>query len=232
VVAVSAFVYVRVTETLYGGLTPYAADGVDGNGTGVASASDLAERAYRLVALLVDREFGLLRWAPVLVLGLLGAWLLYGDRREGLRRALPSHAAAERAAALCGAAIAAQFMVAAFLAPGMFGFFFPGRHLVAVLPLTLPFIAWGLRRAPRLGLGLAVLTLVASVWLVVDVRLGNGGLAAGRPDAPWGPLEALLPSFREDAIGPALVAGLLGLSVVALFVADEVRRRRAELRGR
>jgi len=231
VVAVSAFVHVRVTEALFGGLTPYAAEAGEASSTGVSSPTDLAERAYRLVALLVDREFGLLRWAPVFALALLGAWLLYRDSREGLSRALPSHALAERTAALCGAAVLAQVLVAAFLAPGLFGFFFPARHLVAVLPLTVPFVAWGLRRTPRLGLGLAALTLVASVWLVIDVHFGGGALAAARPDAPWGPLEALLPSFREDSAAPVAVVAATGLGVAALFGIDEVSRRRRELPG-
>ena len=43
----------------------------------------------------------------------------------------------------------AQLLVAAFLAPTMFGFWFPPRHLLAGLPLAIPLVAWGLRHLPR-----------------------------------------------------------------------------------
>ena len=94
----------------------------------------------------------------------------------------------ELAAGLCAAALGAQLLVAAFLAPTMFGFWFPPRHLLAALPLAMPLVAWGLRHLPRVGSALVALTLAASAWLYVDVRWGDGSLAADRPDAPFGPL--------------------------------------------
>ena len=129
-------------------------------------------RTYRLVALFLDRDYGLLRWAPVFLLAFVGAWMLWRSRRDGLSRAVPDLRAGERVALMCCAALAAQLVVAAFLAPTMFGFWFPPRHLLAALPLAVPLVAWGLRRRPAHrhrpgaafggGLGLALLRTFAS----------------------------------------------------------------------
>ena len=48
-----------------------------------------------------------------------------------------------------------QLLVAAFLAPDANGFWFPGRQLVAALPLAVPLVAWGLRHNPRIGTALS-----------------------------------------------------------------------------
>ena len=58
---------------------------------------------------------------------------------------LPERHDVEVTAALCALVCAAQVLVAAFIAPTMFGFFFPGRYLVAALPMAVPLVAWGLR---------------------------------------------------------------------------------------
>ena len=216
----SAAFYVGVNEGLYGGPTPYSADFQGESATEASEPLDYVGRVYRLAALLLDRDFGLLRWAPVFVMGLLGAWLLHRARRERLARVVPSLREAERTAAICSLALAAQLVVAAFLAPTMFGFWFPPRHLVAALPLALPLVAWGLRHAPRTGTALAAIGAVASAWLYLDVRLGDGGLAAGRPDAPWGPLLGAFPFFGGSALPYALTAGAVAV-VLALAVRDE-----------
>ena len=105
--------------------------------------------------------------------------------------------------------------MAAFLAPTMFGFWFPSRHLVAVLPLAVPLVAIGLRRLPRIGAGLAALSVAATVWLWLDVLVGDGGLVEPRPDAPFGPLTSLLPRFGEEA-WPYVLAGVVGAAAAGL----------------
>ena len=215
----SVAVYVSVNDPLYGGITPYAADVPGETPTDADFPLGYLERSYRLVALFIDRDYGLLRWAPVLALAFLGLWQVYRTRREGLGRILPEHRRAEAAAGLCALAAGAQLLVAAFLAPTMFGFWFPGRHVVAALPLAVPLVAWGLRHAPRTGTALAALGVAASVWLYVDVRTGGGGLAAGVPDAPWGPLEAAFPLFDGSAV-PNAVAGAVGAALLALLLLD------------
>jgi hypothetical protein len=215
----SAAVYVSVNDALYGGITPYAADVPGETATDTGFPTGYLERSYRLVALFIDRDYGLLRWAPVVALAFLGLWLAYRARREGLARLVPEHRRAEAAAGMCALAAGAQVLVAAFLAPTMFGFWFPGRHLVAALPLAVPLVAWGLRHAPRTGAALAALGLAASAWLYVDVRAGGGGLAAVVPDAPWGPLEAAFPLFDGSAV-PNAVAAAVAAGLLALLIAD------------
>ena len=132
------------------------------------------------------------------LLAFVGLWWLWHSHRERVARAVPGVREIEVTAGLCAAALGAQLLVAAFVAPTMFGFWFPPRHLLAGLPLAVPLVAWGLRHAPRVGSVLVALTLVASAWLYADVRWGDGSLAADRPDAPFGPLTDVLPLFTSE----------------------------------
>lgn len=226
VAAFSVALYVGVNEGVYGGVTPYAADFKGETATGANSAGDYVDRAYRLVALFLDREYGVLRWAPVFLLAFFGLWILWRGKRDRLRLGLPGYAEIERCGSLCAAAAGAQLIVAAFLAPTMFGFWFPGRHLLPVLPLLVPLVALGLRHAPRVGVLLSALTLAASVWLYVDVRTGGSALALGRPDAPWGPLVKAWPYFGGDVYSNAFAAAV-GLAVLALIVREARHSRRS-----
>lgn len=216
--------YVGVNEALYGGPTPYAAD-VDGQtATDAELPLGYLERSYRLVALFTDRDYGLLRWAPVFVLAFTGLWLLWRTHRERLASVLPSHRRAQSTAALSAAALGAALLVGAVLAPTMFGFWFPGRHIVTGLVFAIPLVAWGLRHAPRAGTVLALIGVAASVWVWVDVRYGDGGLVGPLPDAPWGPLVDLLPLFAGSP-WPYVFAGVVGVALAGA-VAWELRRDR------
>lgn len=216
---------------LFGGLTPAAAQLPDQSPTGTSSPAEYLERSYRLVALWIDRDYGLLRWAPVLALAWLGAWLVWRERRGGLARVFPGLRAEEVAAGLCAAVAGVQLLVATFLAPTMFGFWFPGRHMIAVLPLLVPLVAVGLRRAPRAGALLGLVGVAASAWLYADVRWGGGGLVTGRPDAPWGPLETAWPYFGESA-GPYVVAAVMFVALCVAFAVDGRTWRRLRRRAR
>jgi hypothetical protein len=209
--AFSVALWAAVNEGLYGGLTPSSVEG-----DGASFPGGYIARAYRLVALFIDRDYGLLRWAPVFALALSGVWLLWRSRRDRLARAVPGVRDIQLAAGVCAAALGTQLLVAAFLAPTMFGFWFPSRHLLAGLPLAIPLCAWGLRALPRLGTALAALTVAASVWLYLDVRLADGGLAAGRPDAPFGPLTDAFPLFTRGAVWPYALSGALAAALAAL----------------
>jgi hypothetical protein len=211
----SAALYVALNEALYDGPTPYAADDEGETATDASFPGGYLERSYRLVALFTDRDYGLLRWAPVFLLAFVGLWMLIRSRRDHLSRAVPDLRAGERLAVMCATALGLQLLVAALLAPTMFGFWFPPRHLLAALPLALPLVAWGLRRFPRTGTGLALLSVAASAWLYLDVRFGDGGLVAPRPDAPFGPLTEAFPFF-DDSAGPYVFAGAVGAAVLAL----------------
>src|SRR4051812_12095183 len=226
VVGFSIALYVGLNNALFGGPTPYSAASGDASGLDAAFPIGYLERAYRLVALLIDREYGLLRWAPVLAPAFVGAVVLWRERRSGLARAIPGLRGEETAALLCGAAALAQVFVAVFLSPTMFGFWHPGRYLIPVLPLCVPLVALGLRRAPRVGTLLALIGVVASVWMYVDVRSGGGGLVAGLPNAPWGPLDRVFPLFQQGSTYPFVLAGALALAAAALLVRDSRAWRR------
>jgi hypothetical protein len=215
----SVALMVGINEALYGGPTPYSADVAGETATDASFPLGYLERAYRLVALFLDREYGLLRWAPVFALVFAGLWWLWRSLRDRLARAVPGAREIEVTAGLCAAALGAQLIVA-FLAPTMFGFWFPPRHLVASLPLAVPLMAWGLRHTPRAGIALSALTLTASVWLYVDVRWAGGSFVTERPDAPFGPLEDAFPLFGPDGGWGYWLAGAIGLALAALAVRE------------
>jgi hypothetical protein len=113
----------------------------------------------------------------------------------------------------------------------MFGFSFPGRHLIAALPPAAALTGFALRRYPRTGLALALLTLAGSIWTYVDIRWGAGSWIGERPDAPWGPLEAVFPLFEEGSTVPFVVAAVLGAAGLAALVAAASGPRWRALRG-
>lgn len=217
--------YVGVNEALYGGPTPYAADVAGQTATDAELPLGYLERSYRLVALFIDRDYGLLRWAPLYLLAFAGLWLLWRAHRERLASALPSHRRAELTAGLGAAVVGAALLVGAFLAPTMFGFWFPGRHILTGLVFAIPLVAWGLRHAPRTGTALGVIGVAASVWVWLDVRQGDGGLVGPLPDAPWGPLVEVFPLFAGSP-WPYVFAGAVG-AALAGAVAWELRRDRS-----
>ena len=148
-----------------------------------------------------------------------GLWWLWHPRRERVARALPAVREIQLTAGLRAAALGAQVLVAAFLAPTMFGFWFPPRHLLAGLPLAAPLVAWACgtpegrprARGPDGG---------RSAWLYVDVRWGDGSLAADRPDAPFGPLTDLLPLFTTGGGWPFWLAAAIGVAVAGLVLRE------------
>jgi hypothetical protein len=174
---------------------------------------------------MIDRDVGLLRWAPLYCLVFVGLAGLYRSHRDRLARAMPQLRAMQRAATMCAGVMGAQLAVAAFAAPALSGFWFPARELVAALPVSVALVAWGLRRVPRAGMALALASVAASAWLVIAVRTAGDGLVSPRPDAPFGPLTAVFPRFG-DAAWPYWLSAAIGAGVVALAVM-EVRRTRA-----
>jgi hypothetical protein len=217
IVAASVVAFAMVNNILYGGLTPHAAAAPGQPATGAASAADYLERLPRLVALWIDREDGLLRWAPVVALAFLGAFALWRSRVDRITRALPERRDAEAAAALALAICAGAVGVAALGAPVLAGPWFPGRHLVAALPAAAVLAAWGWRRAPRAGAAMAGLTLLASAWLVVDLARGAAdGWARPDTSAPLGPALEVLPRYGVGSAWAAVAAALLGAAAAAV----------------
>ena len=133
---------------IYGGLTPYAAGDhfVAGEATVAGTRPDWAGRSRRLLALLVDRDYGLAAWQP--------AWLL----------TLPAVGAALRRRSVLLPVLVAGWLTATFVALTMHGFWWPGRQVVVVLPVAVLLVAqW----APTRLLLLGVVTGAALWWWVV-----------------------------------------------------------------
>jgi hypothetical protein len=216
---------VGLNEALFGGPTPHAADAPGVSATGVDSVSGYLGRSWRIVALFLDQHYGLVRWAPVTALIFAGVWVLYHSARERLGRAISGLDEELGIARLCGFAALTTVVTAALLVPEVDRNGFPGRPLIAVLPLTVPLVALGLRQSPRIGAALALLSVAGSVWIWIDARSG-GGLLAGRPDAPWGPLVHVFPEFHGGAWPFALLAAVLAaLAAPVIRKEIEVRHR-------
>ena len=224
----SIVMFVTVNEQLFGGFTPAAAmvpeDRLDALG-----AADFLDRAPRLIGLWLDRDYGALRWAPVVALAFYGLWLLWRSRRDHIARIVPERALVEVAAALCALVCAAQVLVATFIAPTMFGFFFPGRYLVAALPVAVALVAWGMRQLPRTAGALVALTLVSSLWWYAELRFGSATIVGPDAARPFGPLDGALPLFATDSAGEAIAIAGVGVALLAL-VTREGRRARAAAR--
>ena len=155
--------YASLNERLYGGLTPLAV--ADPPATGASSLADYAARLPRLAGAGLERDAGLLRWAPVVALVLLGAWLLWRSRRVRLARLVAEQRDAEHAAFLALAVCGAQLIAAAFTTPSLAGLGAALRARAAVRGR-----ADGVGAAARAGRGLAARGADA----------GGIGLARGR----------------------------------------------------
>ncbi|MBI3977696.1 MAG: hypothetical protein HY331_05875 [Chloroflexi bacterium] len=174
----------------YGGLTPYAVNRLYAGSTTVELVGlhlEVWNRLYRLVGLWVDGEFGLVRWAPLLLLAVPAAPLL--ARRAGF------------AGWMLLLVFGAQLLVAVFLSITMRGWWFPGRMLIAVLPLLAVPLAefFGLvRLRPALG---GPVALPAAYGLGVTLALREAVAAesvvlAVDPFAlPWPPFQVVAGLF-------------------------------------
>jgi len=227
----SLVVYISTNNNFFGGLTPFAASLPGHPATGTGSAGDYAHRAERLVSLWIDRDAGVLRWSPILLLAALGLWQLWRARRERVARALPSLVDEQSAGLLVAGVLLAQVLAAALLAPTIFGPWFAGRQLIAALPFAAALAALGLRRAPRLGAALGALTVAGSIWLYAALRFGSDHLIDPRTRAPLGPVGRLLPDYATTShTWPDVATALAVTGMVALGVWELVLRPRREAR--
>lgn len=124
----------------YGDLTVYATGeffAETGQFSVVGVTPDYADRASRLVGLLVDRRFGLAAWQP--------AWLLVVPAVAGLAFRRPANWA------VLLMPLSVGWLSATFLALTMHGWWWPGRQLVAVLPAAVLAIAWWAASARRVA---------------------------------------------------------------------------------
>ncbi len=189
--------FLAVHEAVYGGWTAYAsADHFQGSGElGVVGFSpDFVGRSTRLVALLVDHDFGLVAWQP--------GWLLVVPALGALPLLLPGRWPLLLAPVLAG------WLVATFAALTMHGFWWPGRQLVVVLPLAVVAVAcWlGALRGAARRVGFSVGGLLAGTGVVLYGWVLAAGWSGrltwvGAPDEPLpavvGALRTVLPDYRN-----------------------------------
>ena len=222
----SVALYVAFNEALYGGPTPYAADVPGESATDAGSPGGYLERSYRLVALFIDRDYGLLRWAPVFALAFVGLWWLWRSHRERLaqRRARGARDRGGGRAVRGGAR-----------RPARRGRVRGADDVRLLVPAASPAgrrCRWRCRswpwdcatcrgsgpRSPR------------SRWLArrgsTRTCAGRGGsFATDRPDAPFGPLTDAFPRFEPGGGWPFWLAGAVGVAVL-LLVLREAREAR------
>ena len=121
--SVSASLFVWFHLHLFGSLTPYSLNVVYAGWSTtdiVGGHAGFGERFYRLWGLFIDQRFGIGRWAPLLLTAVPGmALLAVSDLRHRLALAL----------------IIVQIAIATFVAITMMGWWFPGRTMLAALPL-------------------------------------------------------------------------------------------------
>lgn len=186
----SAVGYAWFHLATYGGLTPYSVNRLyEGASTPelIGLHLELGNRLYRLVGLWVDAEFGLVRWAPVLLLAIPA--LLPMLMRPGPTR--------WTWALVTGA----QVVAAVFLSVTMRGWWFPGRMLVPVLPLLAIPLAVTLAALPRrplasvVALTLAALTAATTAGLVLATGEGRVALAVDPFAMSWPWFQGLKPLF-------------------------------------
>lgn len=198
--------YVAVHQAVWGGLTAYAS-GDHFQGTGefsvVGVSPDYLGRSVRLVALFVDREFGLAAWQPAWLLLVPAIAFLLLRRPPGTWTLL--------------APLAAGWLVATFLALTMHGFWWPGRQVVVVLPLAVLVILRWLAEAGYvvriIAGGLGAMGVLTYAWLLVDGYAGDITWVSGFADTgavTYRVLRPLLPDYRDDFfIAHVVWAGVL-----------------------
>ena len=228
--AASGVVYLAVHRIIWGGWTVYAT-GDHFSSTGELSVigvtPDYVGRSLRLVALMVDRGFGLAAWAP--------AWLLLVP---ALGAAIATRALARRHAVLV-LPVVAGWVTATWVALTMHGVWWPGRQVVVVLPIALLLVLGLLTRCGRVVTAAAGLAAAAGVAtyaaLIASGDAGRLTWVSGRQNLTAAPLFDLLqpiwPDYRalsSPGPHPGQWVGHLTWSIVllAVLIGAVVRRRR------
>jgi hypothetical protein len=192
--ALAGLAYLGLHRLWWGGWTVYAS-GDHFTDTGELSvmgvSPDLAGRTLRLVALFVDRGYGIAAWAPVWLLGVVAVATLLRRRPAGTSLLLLP--------------LAVGWAVATWAAFTMHGFWWPGRQLVVVLPLLLIAVLWWADRVAG-PLGRAVAAVLAGLGVLATSTLLLDGLAGqltwvtgfqdvDNPVYRWS--RVLLPDYRN-----------------------------------
>ncbi len=184
--AVSALAYGAFHLVTYESLTPYNVNLVYAGGstaTIVGEHVEFGDRVYRLWGLLIDRRFGVARWAPLLLAVVPGLLLVArGDARQRLVLGL----------------VAVQVLIATFVVITMMGWWFPGRTLVTVFPLLpIPLVL--------------VASMGGRVWRVALVALGGYSLAVTAALAEAGRSREVVIAVDPFELQAVFFRGVAGL---------------------
>jgi len=195
----SAFVFITVHDRVYGGPTPWAPAAGWTLPTDVDGLGDALGRAVGgPLGWLVDERYGLLRWAPIALLGGLAGWRLWTWRRRRLARVFADEIHIEVIVGFLLLVVLAAAVPYAILSPWPATTWLGGPGTVVGLPVLGAAVAWAWQRTPRLGAGLAALTALATAWLLVAAIVsGDVGSAPPQGPLPWGGVERLLPRLGE-----------------------------------
>ena len=221
---VSAGLFAWFHLHIFGSLTPYGVNVVyAGWNTAdiLGGHVEFGERYYRLWGLFIDRRFGLGRWAPLLLAAVPGMALL---------------AVGKPPTRLVLALIVVQIVIATFVAITMMGWWFPGRTLLTVLPLTVvPIVLmvarlplWGRITVALLGFltmantyGLAAAGRAEEISIAVDPFdmefPAFQGLAGLFPLYTWWTVETWWLTFFWLAIGGLVTGAVIWPEIVGLY---------------
>jgi hypothetical protein len=223
----SAVLYLLVHRLLWGGWTVYATgDHFEQTGefSVVGTEPDYVGRSLRLVALLVDRAYGLVSWQPawLLVVPAVAALVVAGVRDRRAIVAIP---------------LLAGWAVATWPALTMHGYWWPGRQVVVVLPLAALAVLWWIgrlgARARQLALGLGLVGVVHLGALLVDGWAREITWVVGFErvdDFIYQALRPIFPDYRAQGSGfwPLHIGWVAAVLVLLVLGARSVRVRPSE----
>jgi hypothetical protein len=191
---VAALAYAVSHQVIYGGWTAYASAGfLTTEGEVLGTDPDYLGRGVRLVGLLVDRDFGLLAWAPAFVLAVPALAAMARRRPPGWL--------------VLAAPLAAGWLSATFVALTMHDWAWPGRQVVVVVPLFALAVAWWVGQSTarlRLMALSGAIGVLTYVWVLTDALRERITVVVDfdRTRAPWfRAVGALLPDYRNPSPG-------------------------------
>jgi len=224
--AISGAFYVWGHYALFDDLTAYSVNTVfEGANTATVIEGHVSfqDRVYRIWGLLLDQRFGTARWAPLLLL---------------LPASLPLLLRGGSTGRLVLGLIVAQVLVATFIAITMMGWWFPGRTLITVVPLTALPLALLTAKLPIAGKvlagGLGLTSIAFTVALRDAVTKEGVRLAVAPFDMQWAPFRwsrELFPNYQSWGMDTVIVTVVWLTAFVASMAAVTWWQYRDELRS-